>query len=584
MEVEALREDGDEEYEQCTVKALDSTTGLMTLSFPDGFLRQNVPVSTVRFLDLKQEVDPPIAPAVSVSRTKAASSDAANAAADAAADAVYAKEVGPRLPTPPSAEEQAADEDAKYAFVRAYKDVGNALFKAASYEHAIRTYCDAVDSLIKHCYESRERMLWDYFARGPCAQCYSNSALCALKLGNHEHAAVLCERAMECKPEDTDLVKVLLRHGQALLGIGGAEQAEAAKAVLERAATKEPGNRAVREELAKAKKAVSAAAREANARLFQRVDLSKDGLTSKKEHALAQLSTATEQGFHALVEGKDKRAIELLAPLLEGKAANTPHRRPTTMLALYGVGVARYHAGEMNEAIASLREFFELRAALDAEGVEYTPPLMGVPLVRFYYAHALYNSQQLRAAQEQLELYLQDVAAAGPQRILNMPAGMCYELLGRHVSDDERAASRFKARASSDEAQGDAYTMLAVIADRRDGGAAAVPLFERVVALSGSNDRQRAEAHDSLSRTHTALRNEEKAAEHALLARECRQKIADAEEEERKKKVKQIEEDAKQAADEAQQPADGVPEEELPAPDNADADAEAPPPASVQVS
>ena len=39
-----------------------------------------------------------------------------------------------------------------------------------------------------------------------------------------------------------------------------------------------------------------------------------------------------------------------------------------------------------------------------------------------------------------------------------------------------------------------------------------------------------------------------------------------------------------QAADEAQQPADGVPEEELPAPDNADADAEAPPPASVQVS
>ena len=393
MEVEALREDGDEEYEQCTVKALDSTTGLMTLSFPDGFLRQNVPVSTVRFLDLKQEVDPPIAPAVSVSRTKAASSDAANAAADAAADAVYAKEVGPRLPTPPSAEEQAADEDAKYAFVRAYKDVGNALFKAASYEHAIRTYCDAVDSLIKHCYESRERMLWDYFARGPCAQCYSNSALCALKLGNHEHAAVLCERAMECKPEDTDLVKVLLRHGQALLGIGGAEQAEAAKAVLERAATKEPGNRAVREELAKAKKAVSAAAREANARLFQRVDLSKDGLTSKKEHALAQLSTATEQGFHALVEGKDKRAIELLAPLLEGKAANTPHRRPTTMLALYGVGVARYHAGEMNEVSAARVRASRAAdaSATDAGGAE------GAKCVR---RHACAKRARLRSAGE----------------------------------------------------------------------------------------------------------------------------------------------------------------------------------------
>ena len=31
-------------------------------------------------------------------------------------------------------------------------------------------------------YKSRERMMWDYFARVPCGQCYSNAALCALKL------------------------------------------------------------------------------------------------------------------------------------------------------------------------------------------------------------------------------------------------------------------------------------------------------------------------------------------------------------------------------------------------------------------
>ena len=50
-----------------------------------------------------------------------------------------------------------------------------------------------------------------------------------------------------------DLVKVLLRHAQACLGLG---QADEAKEKLLRAADIEPNNRAVREELSKAKKAV----------------------------------------------------------------------------------------------------------------------------------------------------------------------------------------------------------------------------------------------------------------------------------------------------------------------------------------
>ena len=115
-------------------------------------------------------------------------------------------------------------------------------------------------------------MLWDYAARGPCAQCYSNAALCALKLGEWARAAALCEQAMLCKPEDGDLVKVLHRHGQALNGSG---DADGARAVLERALEKEPANRAVREELQKAKKAAAALAKARDSALFGAVDLRK---------------------------------------------------------------------------------------------------------------------------------------------------------------------------------------------------------------------------------------------------------------------------------------------------------------------
>ena len=66
--------------------------------------------------------------------------------------------------------------------------------------------------------------------------------------------------------------------------------------------------------------------------------------------------------------------------------------------------------------------------------------MTGLPLARFYYAHALFNKQRLPEAKAQLSAYFVDVEAAGPQKILNMPDGM----LGRAVSDAERAASRFK--------------------------------------------------------------------------------------------------------------------------------------------
>ena len=222
--IEAQREEG-EEWEAATIKSFDANTGTLNLTFEGGFVAQRVPMASVRYPDLETE----------------------NRAA-------YQAEITPTLPAVLTAEVLQTEPDAKYGFIAGYKDAGNALFKQGRFDWAIRTYCDGVDALAG-CYASRERMIWDFEARVPCAQCYSNAALCALKSGNFSQAEVMCGFAMSCRPEDADLVKVLLRHGQAMLGLGRPEEA---RELLYRAAEKEPNNRPVREELVKAKKAVGA--------------------------------------------------------------------------------------------------------------------------------------------------------------------------------------------------------------------------------------------------------------------------------------------------------------------------------------
>ena len=72
----------------------------------------------------------------------------------------------------------------------------------------------------------------------------------------------------------------------------------------------------------------------------------------------------------------------------------------------------------MAEAVTKLQLFFKLYDELSAEGEDFTMPLGGVPLARFYLCHALFNGQRAREAQEQLLLYLDDVEKAGPQQVL----------------------------------------------------------------------------------------------------------------------------------------------------------------------
>lgn len=535
--VTAQREAGDE-WEPAVVQAFDAAAGTLSLTFEGGFVRKAVPISQVRF-----DAGPVAAAAAAPSPTSEGAAPADE----------YSAAVKPGLPKPPSVETQKQDPEAKYHYVAALKDAGNALFKQGKFAWAIRTYREAVESLARNCYPSKERMLWDYLARVPCAQCYSNAALCALKLPDYALASSLCELAMECRPEDTDLVKILLRHGQAKLGL---RDAEAARELLERAADKDPANRAVREELAKAKKLIAAALRDADQRLFKGVDLSRSGLTSKREHAEQGHKSTIDSGFEALADSKDDAALECFAPLL-GQLAGAA-RRPLLLQVAYGVGIAYYHKSRLAESVSALQQFFALQQELAAEGVETSEPPLGLPLARFYLAHASFNTQQ-PGAKIHLLAYLEDVKAAGPQKVLNMPDGWN----GKKITEMDRKASRFRARACSGEAQADAHTMLGMIAEQQGGPSAALPHCQACVELAGP-DGQKLTALESLARVYAALEDHEKEAETTRAAEALQEKMRLKEAEEAEKQAKEAEqaaapvEDESEAQSEAAQGEEGV--------------------------
>ena len=172
----------------------------------------------------------------------------------------------------------------------------------------------------------------------------------------------------------------------------------------------------------------------------------------------------------------------------------------------------------------------------------YKPPAPGVPVARFYLAHALFQRGRLPEASEAIHAYLADVAADGPQKILNMPSGMYG---GKQITDVDRAASRFRVRAASVEAQGDAHTMLAIIAEREGGPSAAIPHFHEVLAIAGGGKptRQIAEAHENLAKMYELSKDDEARAKHEALAKETYDKVVAAEEEEAKKKAHKVDEE-----------------------------------------
>ena len=373
-------EEEEEEWEECQVVGVDVESMMVSLRFDGGFVAHHVPLSRVRMLAAgggEREEKGEKEREREGEKDQARNEEEEPRIVELPVDDGYSATI--KLPTPPSAEEMAADSEAKYRYVAEYKAVGNTLFKEGKYAWAIRTYTEAVDRLARNCYSSRERMLWDYFARVPCAQCYSNAALCALKLSDYTHAETLCEHAMECRPEDGDLIKVLLRHGQALLG---QHEYERALPLLERAADREPNNRAVREELLRAKKAIKEKAKAADAQIFANIDLHKSGLTSRRAAAEEGAKERLEKGFDRLLDGNDATSLAIFEPLLASKLCAGVEGAGVRLQAAYGAGVAHYHLGRHDEAARRLDLFLEAKQALENEGKELPMPLMGLPLVR----------------------------------------------------------------------------------------------------------------------------------------------------------------------------------------------------------
>ena len=128
------------------------------------------------------------------------------------ADADYDATVGPQLPAAP------ADPtgEGKYEWSAAYKEVGNALFQQGRHEWALRTYLSAVQQLQQRGYADPELLLNDVRAWPACSACFSNAALCALRLGRHDLAAQCCDRGLRFAPSDAARAKLLTRKAQAL--------------------------------------------------------------------------------------------------------------------------------------------------------------------------------------------------------------------------------------------------------------------------------------------------------------------------------------------------------------------------------
>ena len=96
-----------------------------------GFVRRSVPLGEIKYIESNLQAIPSedtIRKAAALAGENAAKADPdAIAAAD---DALYAKEVVPQLPQPPTPIMLEADAECKYDFIKVYKDVGNGLFKS----------------------------------------------------------------------------------------------------------------------------------------------------------------------------------------------------------------------------------------------------------------------------------------------------------------------------------------------------------------------------------------------------------------------------------------------------------------------
>ena len=170
------RAEPDLDLEKATIKSFvdceqdDAVT--YTLRFESGFLRPNVP---------RDEIVPDLSPP-EPEFVKDSFPD----------DAEYDAQVRPLLPDAPTNPDGDAPKANLFAFANAYKAVGNSLFKESKLSWAVRTYLACVQLLQRLGFSTDpESMIYDVDAQAVCIACFSNAALCALKLEEHARAVLI---------------------------------------------------------------------------------------------------------------------------------------------------------------------------------------------------------------------------------------------------------------------------------------------------------------------------------------------------------------------------------------------------------
>lgn len=411
--------------------------------FDDGFLLPDVSPSDVTVVEAPDDDAPP-PPAAAAAPTAETITLAANKAAMGLLAAVpfeadeYDAAVLPTLPTLPDDPRGAA----KYGFAAAYKEVGNGLFKAGKHAWALRTYLVGATLLQRLGYEDGALLFTDAEAHAVGVACYSNAALCALKLERHELASQMCDWGLRFGPQGSDRAKLLLRKAQAELERPQHADPDLAVALLEQA-NAAASSRPVLEMLQRAKRAAKQKQKDADRALFSGkgfgsgLRLASDAAARADAHAecerllrsgwAAYFGTGAERE-HVPPEyrealGKEEPKVDLPAASEAFAAA----ARAATEAGLAGdLATARFAQGslaaesrETEVAVDGFAAFFGLRDELlrgggggpgaDDDGSAYREPVLGEAHGRFHYGLALYTLRRAEEATVQLEAYLEAI-------------------------------------------------------------------------------------------------------------------------------------------------------------------------------
>lgn len=338
-------------------------------------------------------------------------------------DPEYDVEVVPLLPEVPA--EPLGE--AKYEFACRYKEIGNQLFHQGKLARAIRTYLVGMQMLQRICYEDPRDVFYDLMATPICVACFSNAALCALKLENYDLCCRLCDGGLRFSPQGTELAKLLLRKAQATLDRPKHSDPEVAVELLRRAA-QAANSRQVVELLRRATEAAKEKRRTAERALFgsgkgfgtmrlasgaaARTDAKHECDELLRRGSAAMFGTGAEREFispdMAEALGMPPATKDPLAAASSFSAAETraleAGLQDIAAVAVFWRAAAASEMSEYERAADLFADYFKREAA----GLVKIEPPLGNAYGRFHCGMALYRLHRVEDAISQVHLIVSE--------------------------------------------------------------------------------------------------------------------------------------------------------------------------------